>query len=49
MNSEAEKLDDLLGIYETLDKFPYEVSVGQKQRAAVGRATIIKLSLILYQ
>ncbi len=47
MNREAEKLADLLGIYETLNKFPYEVSGGQKQRAAVCRAIITNPSLIL--
>lgn len=47
MNNEAEKLANLLGIYETLDKYPYEVSGGQKQRAAVCRAMITSPSLIL--
>ncbi|MFA6948978.1 MAG: ATP-binding cassette domain-containing protein, partial [Eubacteriales bacterium] len=36
-----------LGISELLDKFPYEVSGGQKQRAAVARALITKPRLIL--
>jgi len=36
-----------LGITELLDKFPYEVSGGQKQRAAVARALITKPRLIL--
>ncbi|MEW9094706.1 MAG: ABC transporter ATP-binding protein [Clostridiaceae bacterium] len=47
MNNEAEKLANLLGIHETLDKYPYEVSGGQKQRAAVCRAMITSPSLIL--
>lgn len=36
-----------LGIAELLEKFPYEVSGGQKQRAAVARALITKPQLIL--
>ncbi len=36
-----------LGITEFLGKFPYEVSGGQKQRAAVARALITKPQLIL--
>lgn len=36
-----------LGIDRILDKYPYEVSGGQKQRAAVARALITKPELIL--
>lgn len=36
-----------LGITELLNKFPYEVSGGQKQRAAVARAIITNPKLIL--
>jgi putative ABC transport system ATP-binding protein len=36
-----------LGITEILGKYPYEVSGGQKQRAAVARALITKPQLIL--
>lgn len=36
-----------LGIEDILDKFPYEVSGGQKQRTAVARAIITNPSLIL--
>lgn len=36
-----------LGIEEVLDKYPYEVSGGQKQRAAVARALMMKPSLVL--
>ena len=37
----------MLGISELLNKYPYEVSGGQKQRAAVARALITKPQLIL--
>lgn len=36
-----------LGILDILGKYPYEVSGGQKQRAAVARALIIKPELVL--
>ncbi len=36
-----------LGIERLLEKYPYEVSGGQKQRAAVARALITKPQLIL--
>ena len=36
-----------LGISQILEKYPYEVSGGQKQRAAVARALITKPKLIL--
>lgn len=36
-----------LGITEILNKFPYEVSGGQKRRAAVARALVTKPQLIL--
>ena len=36
-----------LGILQILEKYPYEVSGGQKQRAAVARALITKPKLIL--
>ena len=38
---------DSLGITEFLDKYPYEVSGGQKQRAAAARALITEPKLIL--
>ena len=44
------KVDDIakkLGISEILDKFPYEVSGGQKQRCACARALINEPKLIL--
>lgn len=37
----------ILGISDLLEKYPYEVSGGQKQRAAVARALITKPQLIL--
>lgn len=40
-------LSERLGIRELLEKFPYEVSGGQKQRAAVARALITQPQLIL--
>ncbi len=36
-----------LGITDLLDKFPYEISGGQKQRTAIGRAVITNPQLIL--
>ncbi|MDD3224998.1 MAG: ABC transporter ATP-binding protein [Clostridium sp.] len=45
-----ERLKDIttkLGISKILNKYPYEVSGGQKQRAAASRAIISKPSLIL--
>ena len=36
-----------LGISDLLDKFPYEVSGGQKQRTAVVRALITTPKLVL--
>jgi len=36
-----------LGIVDILNKFPYEVSGGQKQRAAIARALIINPQIIL--
>lgn len=46
----AERLEPLareLGISELLKKYPYEVSGGQKQRAAVARALITQPKLLL--
>lgn len=46
----TERVNELgrrLGIEETLDRYPYEVSGGQKQRAAAARAVITKPHLVL--
>ena len=37
----------MLGIEQIIEKYPYEVSGGQKQRAAVARALITEPELIL--
>ena len=47
MNNRLSPIARKLGIYELLQKYPYEVSGGQKQRAAVARALITSPSIIL--
>lgn len=47
MNSKLRPIAEQLGITELLKKYPYEVSGGQKQRAAVARALITNPRLIL--
>ena len=47
MNQRLKPLAAMLGISELLYKYPYEVSGGQKQRAAVARALITQPKLIL--
>ena len=47
MNSRLGLLARILGIDSLLKKYPYEVSGGQKQRAAVARALITQPKLVL--
>ncbi len=47
MSRRIEPLSKALGIHDLLGKYPYEVSGGQKQRAAVARALITNPKLIL--
>lgn len=47
IESKVEKIAKELGISEILNKFPYEVSGGQKQRCACARALINNPKLIL--
>ena len=47
MSSKLETVAERLGILPLLKKYPYEVSGGQKQRAAVARAIITNPKLIL--
>ncbi len=47
MNELLQPLAKKLGISDLLEKYPYEVSGGQKQRAAIARALITNPQLIL--
>ena len=47
MRQRLEPIANQLGIAELLRKFPYEISGGQKQRAAVARAIITQPRLVL--
>ena len=47
MNARLTPIGKRLGITEILEKYPYEVSGGQKQRTAVARAIITNPKLIL--
>lgn len=47
MMEKVEEVADSLGISDILEKYPYEVSGGQKQRAAAARAIITEPKLLL--
>ena len=47
MEKRLTPIAEKLGITQLLEKYPYEVSGGQKQRAAIARALITKPQLIL--
>ena len=47
IKKESEEMMRLLGIWEVRDKFPYQVSGGQKQRCACARALINHPKLLL--
>lgn len=47
MEERLEPLADKLGIRDILEKFPYEVSGGQRQRTAVARALITNPQILL--
>lgn len=47
MEKRLKPIAEKLGVEKLLEKYPYEVSGGQKQRAAIARALITKPQLIL--
>ncbi|MED4352216.1 ABC transporter ATP-binding protein [Schinkia azotoformans] len=47
IENRVEKIADTFGIRDILDKYPYHISGGQKQRTAASRAMVTNPSLIL--
>jgi putative ABC transport system ATP-binding protein len=47
LESRVDEVTDKFGIRPILDKYPYQISGGQKQRTAASRAIVAKPSLIL--
>jgi putative ABC transport system ATP-binding protein len=47
MEQRVEKIADRFGIRSILEKYPYQISGGQKQRTAAARAMVTRASLIL--
>lgn len=47
IDTRVKELATLLGISKLLDKMPYEISGGEAQRTAIGRAVVNKPSLLL--
>ena len=47
IDPKIEKLAEMLGIKKLLDKYPYQVSGGEKQRTAICRALIVEPKMLL--
>ncbi len=46
-NAKLEELTELLGLSEFIDRYPDQVSIGQRQRAAIGRALALEPKYLL--